>query len=65
MNEELPDLNPTTRRFPRTLGEAFPWDAENTQWFYPPEDVYTLWDKCMVVLGGTIWVGLAYYFARN
>lgn len=34
------EKNPTFKRFPRTLAEAFPEDADAAQWFYPPERRY-------------------------
>lgn len=34
------EQNPTFKRFPRTLAEAFPEDADAAQWFYPPERQY-------------------------
>jgi hypothetical protein len=30
----MEDINPTTRRYPRTLKEAFPHDAELSEWIY-------------------------------
>jgi hypothetical protein len=36
--------NPTVRKYPRTLEEAFPDGVENSQWFFPPEEKdMTLW----------------------
>lgn len=61
----LEDLNPTTRCYPRTLGDAFPDDAENAEWFYPPEREVNV---VSMVVGGTglcIWLALAYLFAYN
>jgi len=34
----MEDNNPTTRRYPRTLKEAFPQDAEFAEWFYEDPD---------------------------
>lgn len=62
---ELEDLNPTTRCYPRTMDEAFPNDVERAEWFYPPEREVTV---VSVVLGGTglcMWLGFAYLFAKN
>ena len=28
--------NDTTRKYPRTLEEAFPQDGHQAEWFYPP-----------------------------
>jgi len=30
----MEEINPTTRRYPRTLKEAFPHDAELSEWIY-------------------------------
>jgi len=36
--------NPTVRKYPRTMEEAFPDGVENSQWFFPPEEKdMTLW----------------------
>jgi len=57
---------PTTRCYPRTLLEAFPQDVDMAEWLYPPEkeplDVVTSLLWCA---GVSMWVGLAYYFAKN
>ena len=43
---KLPDLNPTTRRYPRTLQEAFPkddWESvDKTVYKVNPDDVLYL-----------------------
>jgi hypothetical protein len=43
---KLPDLNPTTRRYPRTLQEAFPKDdwetVDKTVYKVNPDDVLYL-----------------------
>jgi hypothetical protein len=61
----LEDLNPTTRCYPRTMNEAFPDDVGNAEWFFPPERNTT---TASIIVGGTglsIWLGLAYLFAKN
>jgi hypothetical protein len=57
------DLNPTTRMYPRTLRDAFKQDAENTQWWYPPEKHVSFWDIVVGGAGVLLWLCLAYYFA--
>ena len=59
----LRDLNPTTRRFPRTLEEAFPSSLERTEWFYPPERKWNIWDVIVGGAGIVLWVNLAYYLS--
>lgn len=56
---------PTTRMFPRTIEEAFPNSMERAQWFYPPERVTTWKDVAVFVVGAVLWIGLAYYFAKD
>ena len=50
---------PTTRCDPRTMNEAFPNDADNAQWWYPPEQRWQ--DKLFFTIAVTIWVILAVY----
>lgn len=48
-----PDLNSTTRRFPRTLDEAFLCDAEKAQAIFRDMDVCSyggVWWACMALL---------------
>ena len=61
----LTELNATTRRYPRTLSEAFPHDVDNAQWFYPPKAEWSWSDRFFATLGIMLWVGLAYYFSNN
>ena len=61
----LRDLNPTTRRFPRTLSEAFPNDLENAKWFFPHENEWSWSDRFLLTVGLLFWIGLGYYFASN
>lgn len=58
----LEDLNPTTRRYPRTIKEAFPHDAENGQWFFPPEQRGR--DKVFFAVAVALWVFIGFYFWR-
>ena len=55
--EEIEDLYPTTRRYPRTIEEAFPNTVERAEWFYPPDKSWGLWDY---VLGGIGEIGRAH-----
>ena len=61
----LEDLNPTTRCYPRTLGDAFRDDVENAEWFYPPERKVSFMSILMGGTGLLLWVGIAYLFAKN
>lgn len=57
---------PTTRMYPRTMKDAFKDDIENSQWFYPPEkEPRSVVDMLLWSAGICLWVGLAYYFAKN
>ena len=36
--------NPTTRKYPRTVEEAFPNGPAHAEWFFPPEEKdMTIW----------------------
>ncbi len=56
---------PTTRMYPRTIEEAFPNSLERAEWFYPPERTTTWKDVAVFVVGAVLWIGLAYYFAKD
>lgn len=57
---------PTTRMYPRTLDEAFPNTCERAEWFHPPEkEPRSVVDMLLWSAGICLWVGLAYYFAKN
>jgi hypothetical protein len=45
------------------MAEAFPDDAENAQWWYPPEQRWQ--DKVLFAIGVFGWVALAIYFWRT
>ena len=54
------DNNPTTRRYPRTLLEAFPQDANNWEYIERPDRHITFWDVVLwvlatVIIGFFIW----------
>lgn len=53
----LEDLNPTTRSYPRRLSDAFKDDAEQAQWFYPPERKRNLSSILLSVAGIAMWIG--------
>ena len=58
--------HPTTRLYPRTLDEAFPNAASRAEWFYPPEKKQiTVVEWLLWTLGVSMWIGLAYFFAKN
>jgi hypothetical protein len=54
---------PTTRYYPRTMAEAFPSDADNAQWWYPPEQRWQ--DKLFFTMAVIIWVILAVYLWKT
>lgn len=54
---------PTTRRYPRTLHEAFPDDVEIAKWWYPPEaHVYSVAEWFLMLFGVCAWIGIGYCF---
>ena len=64
--QTLDDLNPSTRRYPRTMEEAFPNTVERAEWFYPPEKrKLSVLEMLAWGVGISLWIGLAYYFAQN
>ena len=64
--QTLEDLNPTTRRYPRTLEEAFPNTVERAEWFYPPERrMPSVIELLMWSIAVALWVGLAYMFSLD
>lgn len=57
---------PTTRMYPRTLDEAFPNTRERAEWFHPPEkQKLTVAEMLMWSASVSMWIGLAYLFAKN
>lgn len=62
-SKHLEDLHPTTKRYPRTIEEAFPDSIERAEWFYPPERYWTFWDYALAGIGVFLWIQLAYYLA--
>lgn len=60
----LRDLNPTTRRYPRRMEEAFHDPIANAQWFYPPERNTALNDIVMGAIGIVLWVCIAYLIVK-
>jgi len=59
--EQIQDLNPTTRCYPRSLADAFPDSIERAEWFYPPDKRWSFWDYVLCGLGTFLWIQLAYY----
>lgn len=55
-------MNPTTRCYPRTTRDAFPHDAENAKWWYPPEQRTR--DKVFFAVGVVLWIFIGFYFWR-
>lgn len=53
---------PTTRRFPRTLDEAFGCDGN---WLHPPEDNRTWLDKTLRRGSYVGWVFLVFYLLKG
>jgi len=54
----MTDLNPTTKRFARTLHEAFPQDAR--EWIDEPAEDINVWDICVIAAAVMIWVFAVY-----
>lgn len=61
----LPDNNPTTRTFPRTLEEAFKDDIKLAQWWYPPEPNTSVWEYLTWTAAFLLWISLAYWYANT
>jgi len=58
-NYHLPDLNPTTRCFPRSMLQA--WPNDHPEWFEPHERKshgISIW------LGIVTWIGTALFYWR-
>lgn len=53
---------PTTRRFPRTINDAFQDSVENAQWWYPPERSAS--DMTLRWLSVALWICLGLYLWR-
>lgn len=56
---------PTTRRYPRTLADAFKDDPDNSQWFYPPEKNISGENILMGMIALCLWVCIAYLLTVN
>jgi hypothetical protein len=54
----MTDINPTTRRYPRTLREAFPQDAR--EWLDEPPETIHVWDICVIAAAVMLWVFAVY-----
>jgi hypothetical protein len=51
--------NPTVRKYPRTLEEAFPNGPENSEWFFPPEEkAMTIWSVIFYTIAAFAMVAL-------
>ena len=59
----IEDLNPTTRRYPRTLNEAFPLDADRASWLEAPEPEVPIWNKLLAILALLGWCVLLWHLA--
>ena len=65
MKEEFKGC-PTTRTYPRSLAEAFPNTVDRAEWWYPPEkEPMPVVDRLLWSLGVSMWIGLAYFLAKN
>ena len=56
---------PTTRRYPRTLAEAFPHDPANFEWFHKPVKTRGALEYVMLAAAFWIWLGLAYWWSNT
>jgi hypothetical protein len=56
---------PTTRVFPRSMADAFPNSVDRAEWFYPPERNTSWTNVVMLLVGVILWVGLAYFLAKD
>ena len=55
------ELNDTIKKFPRTLGEAFPNDPSNAQWLHAEKPEHSTWSTVLVVIGVIAWALFFYY----
>ena len=56
---------PTTRCFPRRMEEAFPNDASNAEWFYPPERSRGWHNAVVGIAGVMMWVAICYLILKS
>ena len=56
---------PTTRRYPRTLAEAFPKDPANYEWFHKPERKRSNLEYAMLSVAFWLWLSLAYWWSNQ
>jgi hypothetical protein len=56
---------PTTRRYPRTIEEAYPNDPSRAEWFYKPERKRGALEYAMLSAAFWIWLGLAYWWSNT
>ena len=56
---------PTTRRYPRTIAEAFPKDPDNYVWFHKPEKKRGALEYAMLSVAFWLWIGLAYWWSNT
>ena len=62
--KSLEDFNPTTRRYARTMLEAFP--THYSHYIEPPPRARIgLWDLVLSLLSVVLWVGVVILFARS
>jgi hypothetical protein len=54
----LCNVNPTTRRYPRTLEEAFPFDDRD--WVEEQPESIHIWDVCVIAASLMLWVFAVY-----
>jgi hypothetical protein len=57
------DLNPTVRKYPRTLNEAFPEDAAS--WFEEPKQRIGWWDIGVVGLALVMWYLIVLIWSKS
>ena len=55
------ELNDTTRKYPRTLNEAFPDDPNYAEWLDADEPKTSLWVTVASVVGILAWAMFLYY----
>lgn len=57
-------INDTTRKFPRTLAEAFPKDETYSNWLEEPENKISLHDKAVIWVSVILWTVLVFIFMK-
>ena len=64
MKIETEEVPTTTRRYPRTLHEAFPHDPEYSEWFYESETSWCGWDYIFMAVFAVLWATIVWFMVH-